>query len=184
MGTLISVNRLYNDYKSQGYKVGKDTLNDYLSYLQEAYALFTVPIHRNSVKEEQRNPKKLYAIDNGFKKLFSISMSHDYSKLYENLAFLHLRRSTDEVYYFNQTQEVDLYIKTDKEYLVNVAYQIEDTKTLQREVDALSEGMRYFNLTKSYLVTSEKEETIKIDEGTIVVIPMWKWLLMEGNNVH
>ena len=182
MGTLISVNRLYNDYKSQGYKVGKDTLSDYLSYLQEAYTLFTVPIHRNSVKEEQRNPKKLYAIDNGFKKLFSISMSSDYSKLYENLAFLHLRRNTDEVYYFNQTQEVDLYIKTDQEYLVNVAYQIEDKKTFQREITALTEGMRYFNLTKSYLVTSEKEETVEVAEGSIEVIPMWKWLLLEGNN--
>jgi len=181
MGTLISVNRLYNDYKSQGYKVGKDTLNDYLSYLQEAYALFTVPICRNSVKEEQRNPKKLYAIDNGFKKLFSISISDDYSKLYENLAFLHLRRSTNEVYYFSQTQEVDLYIKTGKEYLVNVAYQIEDKKTFQREISALTEGMRYFNLRKSYLVTSEKEETLEVDEGTIEVIPMWKWLLLEGN---
>ncbi len=182
MGTLISVNKLYNDYKSQGYKVGKDTLNDYLSYLQEAYTLFTVPIHRHSVKEEQRNPKKLYAIDNGFKKLFSISMSNDHSKLYENLAFLHLRRSTDEVYYFNKTQEVDLYIKTDKAYLVNVAYQIEDKQTFQREITALTEGMRYFNLKKSYLVTSEKEETIEVDERSIEVIPMWKWLLLEGNN--
>jgi predicted AAA+ superfamily ATPase len=59
MGTLISINRLYNDYKSQGYKVGKDTLQDYISYLQEAYTLFTTPIYRNSVREEQRNPKKL-----------------------------------------------------------------------------------------------------------------------------
>ena len=119
MGTLISVNKLYNEYKSQGYKLGKDTLQDYLSYLQEAYALFTTPIHRNSVKEEQRNPKKLYAIDNGFKKLFSISMSDDLSKLYENMAFLHLRRKTNEIYYFKQNQEVDLYIQTDKAYLVN-----------------------------------------------------------------
>ena len=179
MGTLVSVNKLYNDYKSQGYKIGKDTLQDYLSYLQEAYALFTVPIYRNSVRQEQRNPKKLYAIDNGFKKLFSISASKDYSKLYENLAFLHLRRKSDEVYYYKQTQEVDLYIKTDKEYLVNVAYQIEDEKTFQREIKALEEGMRYFNLTKSYLITSEREEIVKTESGSIEVIPMWKWLLMD-----
>ena len=117
-----------------------------------------------------------------FKKLFTISMSRDYSKLYENLAFLHLRRSSDEVYYFKQTQEVDLYVKTDKEYLVNVAYQIEDAKTFQREIGALTEGMRYFNLTKSYLVTAEKEETLEVDEGYIEVIPMWKWLLVERND--
>ena len=44
--------------------------------------------------------------------------------------------------------------------------------------------MRYFNLSKSYLVTSEREETLEVEEGTIVVMPMWKWLLLEENNVH
>ncbi|CAA6819476.1 MAG: Predicted ATPase [uncultured Sulfurovum sp.] len=178
MGTLISVNKLYNDYKSQGYKVGKDTLYDYMSYLQEAYALFTTPIYRNSVREEQRNPKKLYAIDNGFKKLFSISLSDDYSKLYENLAFLHLRRESSEVYYFKEKQEVDLYVHTDKEYLVNVSYAIEDEKTLTREINALREGMKYFKLSKAYLVTAERDEVVEVDEGSIEVIPMWKWLLV------
>ena len=177
MGTLVSVNKLYNEYKSQGYKIGKDTLMDYISYLQEAYTVFTTPIYRNSVREEQRNPKKLYAIDNGFKKLFSISISEDYSKLYENMAFLHLRRKSREVYYFKQTQEVDLYMKEDKEYLVNVSYAIEDEKTLQREVKALLEGMVYFKLDSSYLVTANRDETIEIEGKKIVVVPMWKWLL-------
>ncbi len=180
MGTLISVNKLYNDYKSQGYKIGKDTLYDYISYLQEAYTLFIVPIYRNSVRAEQRNPKKLYAIDNGFKKLFSIAISEDYSKLYENLAFLHLRRTTNEVYYYKQNQEVDLYVKTDKEYLVNVAYNIDEPGTFKREITALVEGMSYFNLSHSYLVTSEKDETLEIEGKTIEVIPMWKWLLKDG----
>ncbi|CAA6807375.1 MAG: Predicted ATPase, partial [uncultured Sulfurovum sp.] len=159
-------------------KVGKDTLQDYMSYLQEAYTLFTTPIYRNSVREEQRNPKKLYAIDNGFKKLFSISLSDDYSKLYENLAFLHLRRESSEVYYFKEKQEVDLYVHTDKEYLVNVSYLIEDEKTLTREINALREGMKYFKLSQAYLVTAERDEVVEVEEGSIEVIPMWKWLLV------
>jgi len=177
MGTLVSINKLYNEYKSQGYKVSKDALYDYIDYLQDAYTLFTTPIYRNSVREEQRNPKKLYAIDNGFKKLFSISLSDDYSKLYENMAFLHLRRMSSEVYYFKQKQEVDLYVRVDKEYLVNVSYLIENEKTLQREIKALVEGMDYFNINKSYLVTDNREEIINIDNRTIEIIPMWKWLL-------
>jgi len=177
MGTLISINRLYNDYKSQGYKVGKDTLQDYISYLQEAYTLFTTPIYRNSVREEQRNPKKLYAIDNGFKKLFSISISDDYSKLYENMAVLHLRRRSSEVYYFKDKQEVDLYVRTDQEELVNVSYLIEEKKTLRREINALKEGMRYFKLKKAYLVTANRDEIVEVDEGVIEIVPMWKWLL-------
>jgi len=74
MGTLVSFNKLYNIYKSQGYKVGKDTIYDYLSHLQDAYTFFAVPIFRNSVKEERRHPKKIYVVDNGFKKLFNISL--------------------------------------------------------------------------------------------------------------
>ncbi len=178
MGTLVSFTKLYNDYKSLGYKVGKDTLYDYVSYLQEAYTIFTAPIYRNSVKEEQRHPKKLYAIDNGFRKLFDASLSKDFSKLYENMAFLHLRRKSPEIYYFKQKQEVDLYTRLDEEMLVNVSYTINDEKTLKREIDALLEGMEYFNLTRSYLVTSEREEVIGVEKKEIIVIPMWKWLLL------
>lgn len=179
MGTLVSVNKLYNEYKSQGYKIGKETLIEYIGYLQEAYTIFTTPIFRNSVREEQRNPKKLYAVDNGFKKLFTIALGNDYSKLYENLAFLHLRRKSSEVYYFKQRQEVDLYLKDEKHYLVNVAYDIEAEKTLQREIKALLEGMTYFKLDSACLVTAHRDETLIIDGKKIVMIPMWKWLLKD-----
>lgn len=177
MGTLISVTKLYNEYKSLGYKLSKDTLYEYVSYLQEAYTLFTTPIYRNSVKEEQRHPKKLYAIDNGFKKLFDASLSADYSKLYENMAFLHLRRQTPEVYYFKDKQEVDLYANINGGLLVNVSYDIQNTNTLQREITALTEGMKYFNLNKSYLVTKQRDETIEVEGGEIIIVPLWKWLL-------
>jgi len=100
ISTLISYNKLYNEYKSSGFKVSKDTLYNYLSYLEDAYALFTIPIFRDSVHEEQRHLRKIYAVDTGFKSLFDTSLSEDFSKLYKNLVFLHLRRRTDQIYYF------------------------------------------------------------------------------------
>lgn len=180
MGTLISFNKLYNNYKSLGYKVGKDTLFDYISYLQEAFTLFTVPIHRHSVAEETRHPKKLFAIDNGFKKLFSISASGDYSKLYENLAFLHLRRTNQEIYYFKQKQEVDFYYSNEKKYLINVSYDISNPATFKRETSALIEAMDYYAINQSYLITSEAEDVITTQSKHIKIIPMWKWLLLEN----
>jgi predicted AAA+ superfamily ATPase len=177
MGTLVSFSKLYNDYKSMGYRVSKETLLEYVGYLQEAYAIFTVPIFRNSVKEEQRNPKKVYAVDNGFRTLFDASLSPDFSKLYENLAFLHLRRKSPEVYYFKGKQEVDLYANTDGKTLVNVSYRIDDPETLRREVEALTEGMVWCGLKRSLLVTAEREETIEKEGRVIEVKPMWKWLL-------
>ena len=177
--TLLSITKLYHEFKSQGFKVGKDTLFDYFSMLNDAYALFSVPIFRNSIKEEQRNPKKIYAIDNGFKALFDSSVSKDYSKLYENAVFLHIRRQTREVYYFKQQQEVDFYaVIGQQKYLVNVSYRIDNANTREREIKGLLEAMRYFDCSEAYLVTNETEETISRDRYTIKVIPLWRWLLL------
>ena len=178
MATLVSFSKLFNEYKSQGYKLGKDTLFDYFSYLDDAYALFSVPIFRNSIKEEQRNPKKIYAIDNGFKKIFDFSLSKDMSKLYENIVFLHLRRKTKDIYYFKGKQEVDFYAKIDsKPYVINVSYQISNTDTRNREINGLLEAMEYFNIDNSILINDEYHEEIKIKGKTIQCIPLYQWLL-------
>lgn len=178
IATLLSITKLYHEFKSQGFKVGKDTLFDYFSMLNDAYVLFTIPIFRNSIKEEQRNPKKIYAVDNGFKALFDSSLSKDVSKLYENTVFLHLRRQTREVYYFKQHQEVDFYaVIGQQQQLVNVCYRIDNPKTKEREINGLLEAMQYFNCTESWLVTSDSEETIRREGCTVRVVPLWKWLL-------
>jgi len=39
------------------------------------------------------------------------------------------------------------------------------------------EGMKYFNLRKSYLVTAEREEVVQTEAGEVIIPPMWKWLL-------
>lgn len=181
ISTLVSFNKLFNEYKSLGYKVSKDTIYNYLTYLEDAYAVFAIPIFKNSVREEQRHPRKIYAIDTGFKALFDTSISADYSKLYENLAFLHLRRKTKEIYYFKQHQEVDFYCKLDKPQLINISYDISDIKTKQREITALQEAMRYFKYNEAILITQDDEETLNIDGQTICIKPLWKWLLENGN---
>lgn len=179
ISTLISYNKLYNKYKSSGYKVSKDTLYNYVSFLEDAFALFTIPIFRNSVHEEQRHPRKIYAVDTGFKSLFDTSLSADFSKLYENLVFLHLRRKTDQIYYFKQKYEIDFYCRMQEPQLINVSYDISHPQTRQREIKALQEGMAYFNINKATLITMDQEELLKIADQIITITPIWKWLLME-----
>ena len=179
MATAVSTTKLYNDFKSQGFKLGKDTLFEYFSYLGDAFAIFSVPIFRNSVREEQRNPKKIYAVDNGFKSVFDVSLSPDYGRLYENAAFLHLRRKSGEVYYFLQKQEVDFYCKTDMGPLVaNICYDIKNPKTRKREVTGLVEALTFFNCNQGYLLTRDHEETAVYDSKNIMILPLWKWLLV------
>lgn len=178
IATLVSFTKLYNEFKSQGFKISKDTIFNYLSHLEDAYAIFTLPIYRNSIKEEQRNPKKIYAVDNGFKKIYDYAIGQDMSKLYENIVFLHLRRQTKDLYYFKQSQEVDFYSKIEgKEHLVNVSYVIENEKTRKREIDGLVEAMEYFHIDSAYLITKDEKQTIKIEDKMIFVVPLFEYLL-------
>ena len=179
MASFVSFSKLYNEYKSLGYKISKDTIYEYTNYLQDAYTFFTIPIFKNSVKAENRHPKKIFAIDNGFRELFDASISKDYSKLYENLTFLHLRRQSDEIYYYKGKQEVDFYanikgVKT----IVNVSYSIDSEQTLKREINSLLEGMEYFNINESFLIISTKEEIVEVEGKIVKIVPLWKWLIL------
>lgn len=179
IATLMSFTKLYNEFKLQGYKLSKDTIFNYMAYLEDAYTLFTVPIYRNSIKEEQRNPKKIYAVDNGFKKMYDYAITRDKSKLYENIAFLHLRRQTKQVYYYKGKQKVDFYAKRDHdELLVNVSYERKEVKTRKREIDGLVEAMEYFSMKQAFLITREEKEEVLIEDKKIIVLPMIEWLLM------
>lgn len=174
--TLVSFNKLYNEFRSQGFKLSKDTLLNYFSYLNDAYAAFGVPIYRSSVQEEQRNPKKNYIIDNGYKRLYDAFVSQDLGKLYENLVFLHLRRHTQEIYYFKQTYEVDFYAMRT---LFNVCVALDKPATRKREIRALEEAMGHLQLRQAFLLTADHEEIIPSEQGEIQVLPVWKWLCIQ-----
>jgi len=160
--------------------LSKDTLFNYISHLEDAYTLFSLPIYRNSIKEENRNPKKIYAIDNGFKKIYDYAISEDMSKLYENIVFLHLRRQSQDIYYYKIKQEVDFYTRIEgQEYLINVSYQMHDERTQKREIDGLIEAMEYFNLHEAYLITHTEDSKVEINNKIIHIQPLYKFLLSE-----
>jgi predicted AAA+ superfamily ATPase len=171
--TLLSFNKLYNYLKSTGFRLSKDTLIEYFGYLEDVYVLFKVPIFRNSIKEEMRNPVKSYIVDTGFFSIYNTSIFNEYSKLYENAAFMHLRRKTREIYYYKIKQETDFYA----DELLNVCYKIEDDQTLKREISSLIESMNYFDKKEAILITKEEKKDIKIDDKKIIVLPLYEFLL-------
>lgn len=173
--TLISFNKLFNEFKSQGFKLSKDTLIEYFSYLNDAYAVFSAPVYRNSIHEEHRNPKKVYIIDNAYKQLFDAFYTQDLSKLYENLVFLQLRRLSPDIYYYKNKYEVDFFAQGQ---LINVSVSIQAPDTRQRELRALTEAMDDLNLAESWLLTADHEEEIRAGTKTIHVLPVWKWLVV------
>lgn len=176
---LMSITKIYNDIKSQGIKVSKDSIFQYLEYLEDAFVLFSVKISSKNIREIQRNPRKVYCIDNTLTD--AVSIENNLGHKFENLVFLELRRRGLEVSYFKKTNEVDFVFQENrKTRLVNAAYSIFNQATREREIKSLIEGMEYFNLADSYLINDNYEEKVVIGKKTINILPFWKWVLIEN----
>jgi predicted AAA+ superfamily ATPase len=140
----FSINKFYNDIKSQGHKAGKDTLYSYLDYLEDAFLIFTVPIFTESLRHMQTTPKKIYAIDNGLILANTFNLSDNLGKLLENQVYLDLRREGKKIFYYHSSDgyEID-FITQDaqgKYEMIQVVWDTSDQKTLEREERALKQA--------------------------------------------
>ena len=173
IGTTFSVNSFYRTIKKD-MPVGKDTLMEYLSYLEDINLVYLVPIFSYSLKKQQVNPRKVYCIDNGLRNAVSFMFSKDEGRLAENLVFLELKRRSKEPYYWKNKGEVDFVIKDRDSSLtaINVSY-TDDID--ERETKALLEFADEFSpkVKELILLTKDLEKT----EGRIKIIPLWKWLM-------
>lgn len=178
VATDFSVIKLFNDFRSQGLQLSKNTIYDYMNFMEEAYLLFTVPLFSDSVRESMRNPRKIYSLDNGFKLAADLSRAEDAGRLLENLVFLELRRRFPAIHYFKGKQAVDFcVIHEGRPRLINVCHDLSTPGTRQREIAGLSEAMGRLGVRSSLLITSSIEEEWTEGQRHIHAIPAWKWLL-------
>ncbi|MDF1655913.1 MAG: ATP-binding protein [Coxiellaceae bacterium] len=137
----FSVNKFANDIKSQGYKVSKDTLHNYIAYIQDAYLIFTIPYYSESERIRQNQPKKIYTIDNGLSNACSINIHNNYGKLFESLVYLDLRRQNKNIYYYHTAEgyEIDFIAVDEKNQyeIIQICWDSSDSKTMEREQRAI-----------------------------------------------
>ncbi|MFY0673521.1 MAG: ATP-binding protein [Bacteroidia bacterium] len=176
MSNPLSINKLFNDLKSQGYSIGKNTLYDFMGYLEDAFIFFNVQKHSKSEREKAVNPNKVYGIDTGMRQAFVFAP--DYGRMYENTVYLHLRRKTEDIHYYLGKQEVDFYMEGEQK-LINVCYDLDEFSTRQRELKGLNEAMKYYGIKESLLITNDDDEDIKTENGWVRILPMYKWLLQK-----
>jgi len=151
---------------------------DYISYLEDAYLIFTIPRFSYSYRKQQASPKKVYSIDNGLSYVNSVSFSKDKGKMLENNVFLHLRRKYKEIFYFQKNKECDFVMK-DREKVVQamqVCYEFND-ENQDREIKGLLEAMKELKLKEGLILTYNQEDEFEIEKKKIILKPVWKWLL-------
>ncbi|MFW6025451.1 MAG: ATP-binding protein [Candidatus Woesearchaeota archaeon] len=167
----------YNSLKKTFNVKSVQSIIDYVSFFEDSYLLFTIPMFSYSYKKQQVNPKKTFSIDNGFSSANTVSFSEDYSKMLENSVFLELNKKYDDIFYYQNKKECDFVVKKKNE-IVNayqVCYKLND-HNLNREINGLYEAMDKFNLEKGLILTYDDEDQFKKNDKTIIVKPVWKWL--------
>lgn len=158
VGSPFSVNKFFNDIKSQGLSASKNTLYDYLQHIEDAFLVFMVPFFSESVRKVASNPKKTYVIDTGLINAYTVSLSPQYGHLFENVIYLDLRRQNHKVFYYRTQEDYEIdFVSRDpqgKLHLWQVCWDIEDKKTLEREQRALEAAEKELGI-KGQLITPQ-----------------------------
>ncbi len=178
----LSVNKVYNDFRSRGLACSKNGLHAFVDYLSDAYLIYAVPIHTRNERVRRANPLKIYLVDTGLLSAASADITADRGALLENLVFLHLRRSGAIIEYFHAAQgvETDFIVRDALSGAVleciQVCWSLESPSTRQREVRGLQAAMEALSCPHATIVTWRDGPEIEAPPG-INVVPAWRYLL-------
>lgn len=177
-----SINAIYNDIKSQGFKISKDELYLWADYVCECFMFLRISKYTPSLIEEQQSLRKYYFIDNGLRQAVLLPQSDDNGKLLENAVLLHLNRRLqpfDKITYYSGTKECDFIVQHEQQVkaLYQVCWDMQDTITRQCEIDGIIEASKMTLCDNLFIITHDKEDIIIQDGKTINIIPAWKWMM-------
>lgn len=180
-GSLYSINALTGYLKSLGHKASKSAVADYLNWLEDAYAFFTVRLFDASLARAHANPKKIYCVDHALVRSLNSGILVNSGHLLENLVFVALRRVMPDIFYYRTQggREVDFVLGrsgTSRRF-VQVCESLANPQTRKRELLALSEAMRENPGSSAIIVTRNESEHLTGDFGSIEVLPVWQFLL-------
>lgn len=143
---LISNARIYSaksisDYmKGNGISCSSNTIQKWISYLEEAYIIDQLQRYSTKAKGELEQNKKLYNCDVALNSIRCANNRFDLTHNLENIVYNELLYMGYSVFvYDNRGREIDFMANKDgKKYFVQVAYSIADDKTYEREFSAFN----------------------------------------------
>ncbi len=175
----FSVHKFFNFLKSQGMKISKNSLYNYLEYFRDSLIVYPLRKFSYSYKEAESSIPKIYFVDNGLLRLQGI---RENGRLMENLVFTELERKWgNRIFYYKSLdgKEVDFLIKEGAKIrqLIQACYDISDFNTKERELGALLKASEELKCKNLLVITWDYEGSEKKGGKKIVYVPLWKWLL-------
>lgn len=168
--------------------ISVDTVEKFSGYLEDTFILFFLKRFSYKFKEQEKSPRKVYAIDVGLANTVGFRFSQNMGRLAENLVFLELKRkemlaSNLEIYYWKDVshREVDFLIKEDLKVrqLIQVCWEVNRPESKNREIRSLLKAIKEFNLEEGLIITDDYKAEENIQGKKINYIPLWEWYLKE-----
>ncbi len=170
VGNLASYRSLVDNFG-----ISPNTVQNYINYLEETFLIFTVHKFDRKIKRFDKNPKKVYCVDNGIVTKNIVSFNEKLGALLENLVAIHLKRISREFYYHHgAASECDFVIPQSRQ-AIQVCYEL-DPNNIKREVTGLKEAMRETKATAGLILTFSQDAWKDLPKN-IAVKPVWQWLL-------
>src|SRR3989339_229164 len=107
-------------------KISPNLILQILSYLEEAFLIFQVPIFSYKVKERKLYPKKYYCIDTGIINAATVNFSSNIGRVYENIAAIYLLKK------YGKEREIKALLSAAKE--LNCATLVIATKDIDKTI--------------------------------------------------
>lgn len=175
----VSTRSISGVLKNLGVAANRESVSDYLDWFKDAYLVHRVSVNSDSLAVKRVNPDKYYLNDTGLIRAMCVKTDAELGWMLENLVFLALRRGPNRISYHvtRSGGEVDFAVLdkvTRKGSLMQVAWDMKDKGTFERECKDLLEGGREMRIGDLTIVTWNEEEDLA---NGIKVRPVWKWLL-------
>ena len=176
-----SVNNIYNDLKSQGLRLSKDSLYQWLDYSCNIFLLHKVPKYSKSIIKQSTSLSKYYVADFALAKSVLLPQSEEKGKALENAVYMHLARHLNEneqIYYFNEGAECDFVIANDEgvKELIQVCWELDEFNT-PRECGGLCAASAATGCKKASIITCNQAQSIHYGDLQINVVAAWDFML-------
>ena len=160
------------------------TVQNYVSYMYQAYLLMQVNKYSSKSKERIRN-SKCYTVDvalmNARKDAFA---GDNLGWRLETVVYPELRRrysSGYDIYYMKENSFAADFVVCRRSTvieIIQVSYDIDSQKTYKREINGLLQASKLTNCDNLKLITAYSEKIVTEQGKKIEILPCYKWLVL------
>ena len=172
ISNLTSTRSVAAAFTSEQVKTNDRTISAYIKYLCNAFAFYKVRRYDIQGKRYLASNDKYYLSDHSFKYAKLGTKNADYGRMIENIVAIELLRRGYELYAgVLYKKEIDFVaIKRNEKLYIQVASNIDDPDTFQREVDPL---LKIKDAYPKMILTRTRQEAYQYEGIQIVDVADW-----------